>query len=401
MNREMTFVKLGDICKFINGDRGKNYPSGADIIESGIPFINAGHLQNKKIDFTDMNFISREKYDLLGSGKVMKNDILYCLRGSLGKHSLCDIDEGAIASSLVIIRPNRKVVNERYLMHYLDSNMINVQQDKANNGSSQPNLSANSVKQFEVYLPKYDKQVKIADMLDKSQSLIDKRKSQIQALDELVKSRFIEMFGDPVKNTKNFHKKKIRDISIYLKRGISPKYVEVSDIKVINQKCIYWRELKIENCKYYDEEFRDKVKNIFLQQGDILINSTGTGTLGRAMNFNVNDNIKYVVDSHVTVLRVIYEYINSIYLTNLLEFSNIQDTIYKKCVNGSTNQIELSVIKFAEYSIIVPPIQLQNQFADFVNKVDKLKFEMESSLKELENNFNSLMQRAFKGELFS
>lgn len=187
------------------------------------------------------------------------------------------------------------------------------------------------------------------------------------------------MFGDPIKNSKNFKMKKVKDISIYLKRGVSPKYVEDSSIKVVNQKCIYWNELKIENCKYYDEDFRNKIENIFLQRNDILINSTGTGTLGRAMYFNENENFNYIADSHVTILRVRNEYINHIFITNLFEFKNIQDTIYKKCVNGSTNQIELSVSKFGEYLIMVPPIALQNKFADFVKQVDKLKFEIQMS----------------------
>ena len=194
------------------------------------------------------------------------------------------------------------------------------------------------------------------------------------------------MFGDPTRNIKNFERKRLKDISIYLKRGISPKYVENSSIKVINQKCIYWNELKVENCKYYDEILKNKVKNILLQKNDILINSTGTGTLGRAMYFNTEDNANYIVDSHVTILRVNNEYVNHIFITNLLEFKNIQDTIYKKCVNGSTNQIELSVSKFGEYLIIIPPIELQNKFADFVKQVDKLKFEMEKCLKASENN---------------
>ena len=104
----MEKVRLGDIVKLINGDRGKNYPSQADITEDGeIPFVNAGHLNGRNIDFGDMNYISKEKYDMLSSGKFQRGDILYCLRGSLGKKAIISDDVcGAIASSLVIIRPD-------------------------------------------------------------------------------------------------------------------------------------------------------------------------------------------------------------------------------------------------------------------------------------------------------
>ena len=82
-------VKLGDIAVLINGDRGKNYPSQVDIVPDGdIPFVNAGHLNGRNIIFDDMNYISQTKYEKLNSGKFVTGDILYCLRGSLGKKAV-------------------------------------------------------------------------------------------------------------------------------------------------------------------------------------------------------------------------------------------------------------------------------------------------------------------------
>ena len=123
----MKYVKLGDVCEFINGDRGKNYPSSKDFVDKGIPFINAGHIQNNDISFENMNYISKEKFNKLGSGKVKKNDILYCLRGSLGKNAIVNIEEGAIASSLVILRSKTVDIDVNYLIKYLNSNSIIVQ----------------------------------------------------------------------------------------------------------------------------------------------------------------------------------------------------------------------------------------------------------------------------------
>ena len=87
-----TYKKLGEVASFINGDRGKNYPSQKDFVESGIPFINAGHLNDGNIDFDSMNYINDEKYDSLNSGKVKEGDILFCLRGSLGKKAIVKND---------------------------------------------------------------------------------------------------------------------------------------------------------------------------------------------------------------------------------------------------------------------------------------------------------------------
>jgi Type I restriction modification DNA specificity domain. len=76
------YKKLGEVAKFINGDRGVNYPSQSDFVEFGVPFVNAGHLKNNAIDYSSMNYIAREKFDKLGSGKIQKGDLLFCLRGS-------------------------------------------------------------------------------------------------------------------------------------------------------------------------------------------------------------------------------------------------------------------------------------------------------------------------------
>ena len=160
--------KLGEVCRFLNGDRGVNYPSAKDFVAEGIPFINAGHLQNGKICFEDMNYISKERFDLLHAGKVQKDDILFCLRGSLGKFAIVDFDDfGAIASSLVIIRSLD--VAPLFIVRYLQTSAVKEQIERANNGSSQPNLSAKSVADFKLPLPPLALQQSFAAQIEASE----------------------------------------------------------------------------------------------------------------------------------------------------------------------------------------------------------------------------------------
>ncbi len=164
-------IKLGDVCRMINGDRGKNYPSGDDFVEDGVPFVNAGHLQNRTVNFNDMNYITEEKYNLLSQGKMQEGDILYCLRGSLGKHGLVDFEKGAVASSLVILRCNQEKMLPEFLLYALETPEIELQLKAANNGSSQPNLSAASVKAYDIKLPDIEEQkqfVAFVEQIDKS-----------------------------------------------------------------------------------------------------------------------------------------------------------------------------------------------------------------------------------------
>ena len=189
-------AKLVDVCKFINGDRGKNYPSGSDIVKKGIPFINAGHLENNSISFSEMNYLTEEKFNLLSSGKVQKNDVLYCLRGSLGKKAIVTFNKGAIASSLVILRPNTEKINPKFLLYTLEQPYIDAQMKNSNNGSSQPNLSAQSVKQYNIILPKIELQNKFADFVENIEKSKNDIKQSIEQTQNLFNERMQHYFGE-------------------------------------------------------------------------------------------------------------------------------------------------------------------------------------------------------------
>ena len=169
------YVELQKVCLFINGDRGENYPSGDKISKNkdGVAFINAGLLERNKVNWSNMNYISEDTYNNLRSGKIQKDDILYCLRGSLGKCAIIDFSErGAIASSLVILRANKNEINPNFLLIQLGMEEILYQQNQANNGSSQPNLSANSVKKYKILLPPITLQNEFSEIVKQ----IDKQK---------------------------------------------------------------------------------------------------------------------------------------------------------------------------------------------------------------------------------
>lgn len=163
--------RLQDIAETYSGDRGKNYPTADDKVSTGYPFINAGNLRGGKVSFEEMDFITAEKYQSLSGGKICKGDILYCLRGSLGKSALSDFDEGTVASSLMIIRANPNKVIPRYLFEALNAPDVERQMRAADNGSSQPNLSAKSVRSYSIPLPPLSQQQTFADFVAKVDKL--------------------------------------------------------------------------------------------------------------------------------------------------------------------------------------------------------------------------------------
>lgn len=168
----LKLIKLGDICDLSNGDRGKSYPKQSEILEAGVPFVNAGDLINGKVNVLDCKKISKSKYDSMGGAKLKKGDILYCLRGSTGKNAIFTCDEGTVASSLVSIRPHEGFSN-RYIFYLLNSSMELVQRNAKDTGAAQPNLSAASVKEYVFPVPPLEEQQRIVDILDKFDALVN------------------------------------------------------------------------------------------------------------------------------------------------------------------------------------------------------------------------------------
>ena len=172
------WIRIIDLYQLLNGDRGKNYPSKSTLSKSGIPFISALNLNGKTV-INDENLLcmSQEQYDRLGNGKLQFDDIVVCIRGSLGKHGRYPFKLGAIASSLVILRPiicKREIAD--YFMYYIDSFLFSSEIRKYDNGTAQPNLSAQNLKQFLVPFPPLAEQKRIVQKLDEILPLCEKLK---------------------------------------------------------------------------------------------------------------------------------------------------------------------------------------------------------------------------------
>ncbi len=396
----MEQVKLGDVAILINGDRGKNYPSQADIRDDGdIPFVNAGHLNGKTIDFGEMNYISRDKYNDLNSGKFEKGDILYCLRGSLGKKALVKDDiSGAIASSLVIIRPDPERIDGDYLMFSLDSPSIKEQLIKANNGSSQPNLSASSVREYRIELPNKTIQKEVVAKLYKARSIIEDRQKELELLDELIKARFVEMFGDPKINDKGFTKAPMGEYMTLLTDFSSNGSYKTLDsgVTMYDEPNYAWmvRTTDLESgdmssIKYIDKKAYELLSKSKIYGGEIIMNKIGSAgkvylmpeidmpaSLGRnAFMFRFDDRIN---------VRFLFEQLISEYGQ-----AEIQQYVRGAVTKTITKDDARSV------KIIVPEKQLQDEYVEFVAQVDKSKVAVQKALDETQTLFDSLMQEYF------
>ena len=187
------WCKLSDLCMVLNGDRGKNYPAKATLSHSGIPFISALNIKNKTIS-RDENLLcmTSQQYDNLRSGKLEKGDIVFCIRGSIGKYGYYPFEKGAIASSLVILRAfsNCKAFID-YLMVYLETPLLFAEIKKYDNGTAQPNLSAKNLERFLIPLPPFKELKRIVEKVSNMLPMIHRYEKLWLRLNELNK-RFPE-----------------------------------------------------------------------------------------------------------------------------------------------------------------------------------------------------------------
>ena len=385
---KLEFKKLGDIATYINGYSFKP----TDWSQNGKAIIRIQNLNNDNAEFNYFSGDINEKYI------VKKGDILISWSASIGVYEW-NKEDALLNQHIFKVDFNKEEINKIYFKH-----MVSIALNKATqfmHGSTMKHITKKYFDDIKIPVPSLEIQKNIADILDKAIYLTSKRKEQLRELDLLVKSKFIEMFGDQNTNSKNLEKVYLKDISELITKGASPNWQGIEYVDDDTQTLFVTSEnvregyIDLSKKKYLMDAFNEKQKRSILNNGDFLINIVGA-SIGRAAQFNLD--IKANINQAVALVRIKKGLVNDKYM---LEYLNSPKALQMyKSMQVSVARANLSLQNINDLEILLPPMELQNQFANFVKQVDKLKFEMEKSLKELENNFNSLMQKAFKGELF-
>lgn len=383
---KLEFKKLGDIATYINGYAFKPTDWG----QNGKAIIRIQNLNNDNAEFNYFSGDINEKYI------VKKGDILISWSASIGVYEW-NKEDALLNQHIFKVNFNKEEINKIYFKH-----MISIALNKAiqfMHGSTMKHITKKYFDDIKIPVPSLEIQKNIADILDKAKSLASKRKEQIEELDLLVKSKFIEMFGDPVLNSKGWQKGKIADIIVKTQYGTSNKADEFNgDFKVLRMNNItYDGNWDFTSIKYVNLDEKEQ-KKYLVYKGEVLFNRTNSKELvGKTAVYKEDEPMAY---AGYLVKAIPNERANGEFISAYMNTKYVKD----KLLNMAKNIVGMANInaeEFKKIDVYIPPIELQNQFAEFVKQVDKLKFELEKSLKELEDNFNSLMQKAFKGELFN
>ena len=382
-------VRIGDLGEILTGNtpskKNNEFYESEDIMFVK-PDILSFDIANIKQSNEYLSEKAREKARIIPEGSLLVSCI-----GNIGKLGI-NAKEVAYNQQINAIIHNNKVSCSNYLAYLLKYNQKKL--EAIANAPVVPIINKSQFSDFEVLIhEKLDIQSKIVE-------LIDKRKEQIEALDELVKSQFIEMFGNPFNDEKGLGIKRLGEVT-----EVNPKKAEIKELDKELMVSFVPMDRVGEKGQFNPEVYKTISEMYsgftYFRDDDVLFAKitpcmeNGKG----AIAVNLSNGIGFG-STEFHVLRPIKENSNSYWiyhLTTLIEFRRLAE----RKMTGSAGQKRVPTDFLNNIQVVVPPIELQNQFADFVKKTDKLKFEMEKSLKELEDNFNSLMQKAFKGELFS
>ncbi|MVX64905.1 restriction endonuclease subunit S [Clostridium chromiireducens] len=400
----MEYKKLEEVCSIITDGTHQTPIYSSD----GYIFLSSKNVTSGKIDWDNVKYINEELHNELSKRlKPQRNDILLAKNGTTGIGALVDRDINFdIYVSLALLRPIKEIYPP-YLLYMMNSPNTKQQFDRNLKGIGVQNLHLKEIKNVQIPVMPIEMQEKIVKVLDKAQELIDKRKMQIEDLDRLVKSQFIEMFGDPINNPMGWEVKKLKNISTKILSGNTPKggsEVYVDDgIMFFRSQNVWKNKLVLDDIAYIDKETHKKMLKSSLKHRDILMTKTGrinteNSSLGRASMYLGEDDGANI-NGHVYLIRLKEEILNE-FILFILTSKEYRGYIRSVCVGGIDKR-QLNKEHIEEFPIIFPPIEKQKKFVSYVKQVDKLKFETQKSLEEMENNFNSLMQRAFKGELFN
>ncbi|MDQ2087908.1 restriction endonuclease subunit S [Herbivorax sp. ANBcel31] len=366
-------VAIKDCCVFLKRSKIK----AGEGVEQGIyPFYTSSSMLNKYLDYYEVE----EESLVFGTGGNAS------VHHSYGKFST--------STDCFVLQNNRKHdINLKYMYLFLKSNIHIL--ENGFKGAGLKHISKKYIENIIIPLPPLQTQKKIVEVLDKAQELLDARKEQIKLLDDLIQSVFYDMFGDPVTNSKGWEKIKLND-SCKVITGNTPSRKEIDNygdfiewIKSDNINTPYTYITSAD--EYLSQKGFEKARVV--EKGSILMTCIA-GSLNCIGNIAITDRR---VAFNQQINAIIPQKYNLIFLYATLKLS-------KKYIQNSSSKSMKGMIskgKLQELKFVIPPIELQNQFAETVQKIESQKELIQQSLIELENNYNSLMQRAFKGELFN
>ena len=387
----MKYKTLGELCDVVSG--GTPARSKSEYWNNGtIPWIKIGNIKSKYVNDAD-EFITQSGLDGSSAKMLSRGTILYTIFATLGEVGILDIDACTNQAIAGITIKNAEELLTDYLYYYLKSKKDYV--NGVGRGVAQNNINMTILRGFQVPLPNLTEQRFIVSVLDKVNGVIESRMEELEKLDELIKARFVELFGNPVKNTMGWETKPLGSLATKIGSGATPKGGKESyredGISLIRSMNVRNAGFDYKDLAHISDEQATKLDNVIIEENDVLLNITGASVARSCIA--PDDVLPARVNQHVCIIRC-RNYINPIFLNRLLTDDNYQDLLWGIAGSGATREA-ITKQQVESLTIITPPRKLQESFAQFVAQVDKSKVAVQKSLDEMQVLFDSLMQEYF------
>ena len=387
----MQKIKIGDVCDVLNGFafKSENY------VGSGIRVIRIANVQKGYIEDTTPAFYP---LDSGGLDKYMleNGDLLMSLTGNVGRVAMLEADmlPAALNQRVACLRLKSSKISKKYLFHILNSDYFEQQCIQSSKGVAQKNMSTEWLKDYKIPLYSPEHQNKIVSVLDRVHLIINTQKKQLQKLDELVKARFVEMFGMPGTDTKGWGLQYLGTCcELNPKKGTDKRLVSGLSVSFVPMPAVSESgKIDASQIKAYDEV---KTGFTYFAENDVLFakitpcmeNGKGAVAVGLCNNIGFGS-------TEFHILRPINNKSNPYWLYSLTSFDAFRKDAADN-MTGSAGQRRVPAVFLEKYKVTLPPIELQNQFAAFVKQTDKSKVAVQKSLDEAQLLFDSLMQQYF------
>lgn len=375
--------KLGNIATFINGKAFK--PS--DWSDAGLPIIRIQNLTNSIDDIHYYNGDIEEKY------RITTGDILISWSATIGVFEWLNGD-AVLNQHVFKVVFDKEPIDKTFFKHLIKQKIDEMLKNV--HGSTMKHITKGDFDNIDVSLPSLDEQKKIAKILDKADEIRAKKKLANDKLDEFLKSTFISIFGNPEINDKHWGTGTIRDIVKEAKYGTSSKAGSEGTYPILRMgNLTYEGAITLDDLKYIDLK-DNELEKYLVKQGDILFNRTNSKELvGKTAVYRYEQPMAFA--GYLVRVRT-NEKANTEFLSAFMNSDYMKKILRLKCKNivGMAN---INAQELQDFSIYIPPMELQSKFAQIVEHVEAQKQKNELVIEQMNNLFNSLSQRAFKGEI--
>ena len=387
----MKKVKLGEVCEIRIGktpNRSQTLYWGGDY-----PWLSISDMKGKILCTTKEKItqeaVQKEKMQIVSKGTVVMSFKL-----SIGKVGI--LAENMYTNEAIanfVVKNNKMLFNE-YLYYALQGINFDSLTDRAVMGKT---LNKAKLNNLSIVYNEPFMQQQIVLRLDGVNKLIESRKQQLSELSKLVKSRFNEMFGDPVLNEMGWEKHRLSKLTLKIGSGATPRggresYVN-EGIALIRSMNVYDGKFIFKDLAYLTNVQAEKLNNVIVESDDVLLNITGASVSRCCIVPQII--LPARVNQHVSIIRCKKHLLSSIFLNQLLITSEFKSLLQKIGESSGATRQAITKNQIEELTIPLPPLSLQNEFADFVAQVDKSQLAIQKSLEELETLKKSLMQEYF------